>query len=122
YKDIIFDGTKVVQGNMSASEEKNRYANLFTGGSYRDTRTGSQTGYVLRKFIPLTSNKYDQAYSYGTNLHIYVPYMRLADVYLMYAESALMASNSATGKADNYGKTAVDAINIVRDRAGVGHV
>lgn len=122
YKDIIFDGTKVVQGNMSASEERNRYANLFTGGSYRDTRTGSQTGYVLRKFIPLTSNKYDQAYSYGTNLHIYVPYMRLADVYLMYAESALMASNSATGKADNYGKTAVDAINIVRDRAGVGHV
>ncbi len=122
YKDIIFDGVKVVQGNMSASEEKNRYANLFTGGSYRDTRTGSQTGYVLRKFIPLTSNKYDQAYSYGTNLHIYVPYMRLADVYLMYAESALMASNSATGKADNYGKTAVDAINIVRDRAGVGHV
>ncbi|WP_312741102.1 RagB/SusD family nutrient uptake outer membrane protein [Sphingobacterium multivorum] len=122
YKDIIFDGTKVVQGNMSASEEKNRYANLFTGGSYRDTRTGSQTGYVLRKFIPLTSNKYDQAYSYGTNLHIYVPYMRLADVYLMYAESALMASNSATGKADNYGKTAVDAINIVRDRAGVGHI
>lgn len=122
YKDIIFDGTKVVQGNMSASEERNRHANLFTGGSYRDTRTGSQTGYVLRKFIPLTSNKYDQAYSYGTNLHIYVPYMRLADVYLMYAESALMASNSATGKADNYGKTAVDAINIVRDRAGVGHV
>lgn len=122
YKDIIFDGAKVVQGNMSASEEKNRYANLFTGGSYRDTRTGSQTGYVLRKFIPLTSNKYDQAYSYGTNLHIYVPYMRLADVYLMYAESALMASNSAMGKADNYGKTAVDAINIVRDRAGVGHV
>ncbi|WP_286858363.1 MULTISPECIES: RagB/SusD family nutrient uptake outer membrane protein [Sphingobacterium] len=122
YKDIIFDGTKVIQGNMSASEEKNRYANLFTGGSYRDIRTGSQTGYVLRKFIPLTSNKYDQAYSYGTNLHIYVPYMRLADVYLMYAESAMMASNSATGKADNYGKTAVDAINIVRDRAGVGHV
>ncbi len=122
YKDIIFDGTKVVQGNMSASEEKNRNANLYTGGSYRDTRTGSQTGYVLRKFIPLTANKYDQAYSYGTTLHIYVPYMRLADVYLMYAEAAMMASNSATGKADNYGKTAVDAINIIRDRAGVGHV
>jgi len=122
YKDIIFDGAKVVQGNMSASEEKNRNANLYTGGSYRDTRTGSQTGYVLRKFIPLTSNKYDQAYSYGTNLHIYVPYMRLADVYLMYAESAMMGANSATGKADNYGKTAVEAINVVRDRAGVGHV
>jgi SusD family. len=122
YKDIIFDGAKVVQGNMSASEEKNRNANLYTGGSYRDTRTGSQTGYVLRKFIPLTSNKYDQAYSYGSNLHIYVPYMRLADVYLMYAESAMMGANSATGKADNYGKTAVEAINVVRDRAGVGHV
>jgi hypothetical protein len=122
YKDIIFDGAKVVQGNMAATEEKNRNANLYTGGSYRDIRTGSQTGYVLRKFIPLTANKYDQAYSYGTNLHIYVPYMRLSDVYLMYAESAMMASSSPTGKADNYTKTAVDAINIVRDRAGVGHV
>lgn len=122
YKDIIFDGAKVVQGNMAATEEKNRNANLYTGGSYRDIRTGSQTGYVLRKFVPLTANKYDQAYSYGTNLHIYVPYMRLSDVYLMYAESAMMASSSPTGKADNYTKTAVDAINIVRDRAGVGHV
>ncbi|WP_293942435.1 MULTISPECIES: RagB/SusD family nutrient uptake outer membrane protein [unclassified Sphingobacterium] len=122
YKDIIFDGAKVVQGNMAATEEKNRNANLYTGGSYRDIRTGSQTGYVLRKFIPLTANKYDQAYSYGTNLHIYVPYMRLSDVYLMYAESAMMASNSATGKADNYNKTAVDAINVVRDRAGVDHI
>ncbi len=120
YKDIIFDGTKVVQGNTQ--DEKNRYANLYSNGSYRDIQSGSQTGYVLRKFVPITANKYDQAYNYGSNLHIYVPYMRLSDVYLMYAESAMMASNSATGKADNYGKTAVDAINIVRDRAGVGHV
>ncbi|MCW8313961.1 RagB/SusD family nutrient uptake outer membrane protein [Sphingobacterium sp. InxBP1] len=120
YKDIIFDGVKVVQGNTQ--DEKNRYANLYSNGSYRDIQSGSQTGYVLRKFVPITANKYDQAYNYGSNLHIYVPYMRLADVYLMYAESALMAFSSPSGKAGNYSKTAVDAINIVRDRAGVGHV
>ncbi|MDM1296345.1 RagB/SusD family nutrient uptake outer membrane protein [Sphingobacterium sp. N143] len=120
YKDIIFDGVKVVQGNTT--DEANRYANLYTGGSYRNIQSGSQTGYVLRKFVPITANKYDQAYNYGTNLHIYVPYMRLSDVYLMYAESAMIAFNSATGKAENYSKTAVDAINVVRDRAGVGHV
>ena len=46
--------------------------------------------------------------------------MRLADIYLMYAE-ACAAFGGASGKATNFSKTAEDAINTLRDRCGAGH-
>src|SRR5699024_9170025 len=51
-------------------------------------------------------------------------FMRLPDLYLMYAEAASEGYNSPTGKASTYNKNAVEAINVVRDRPGleVGHV
>lgn len=128
YNDIVYDGVKVVQGSMPSADTVNRYANLYHNGtpsgagSYRDISTGSRTGYLLYKFIPRTANKYDQGYSYDKSLNIHVPYMRLADIYLMYAEAATQAYASPQGKAPGYGKTAVEAINFIRDRAGVGHV
>lgn len=123
YNDIVYDGVKTVQGSIpTPSEEVNRYANLYTGGSYRNISTGSRTGYLLYKFIPITANTYDQGYSYDKSLNIHLPYMRLADVYIMYAEAASEGYNSSAGKADGYSKTAVDAINFVRNRAGVGNV
>jgi hypothetical protein len=123
YNDIMFDGLKVVQGAIpNPAEQPNRWANLYTGGSYRDLNTGSRTGYVLRKFVPLTTNKYDHGYDWGYSLNIYVPYMRLADIYLMYAESAAVGYDSPTGKSSNFNKTAVDAVNVIRDRATVQHV
>lgn len=122
YNDIVYDGVKAVLGSMPPAEASRRYASLFTGGSYRDLATGSRTGYLNYKFIPITANNYDQGYGFGNSLHINVPYMRLADIYLMYAEAALMGYNSPDGKAPNYSKSAVDAVNVIRDRAGVGHV
>lgn len=122
YNDIVYDGVKCVQGSMPAEVVQDRYANLFTGGSYRNISTGSRTGYLLYKFIPITANKYDLGYDWGANLNVHLPWMRLSDVYLMYAEAATKAFNSPTGQSMNYSKTAVDAVNFVRDRAGVGHV
>ena len=122
YNDIVYDGVKCVKGTLPAANEADRYANLRTGGSYRNIATGSRTGYLLYKFIPITANKYDGGYDWGNNLNIHIPWMRLSDIYLMYAESAAIAYNSPTGKDDSYSKTAVDAINTVRDRASVGHV
>ena len=56
-------------------------------------------------------------YDWGSNLHTYLPYMRLADIYLMYAEScAVLGGPSA--KADNCKLTALDAINKIRTRCG----
>ncbi|WP_114778488.1 RagB/SusD family nutrient uptake outer membrane protein [Botryobacter ruber] len=125
YNDIVYDGVKTVQGSIPTSVPDHatvRYADLSTGGRYRNVATGSRTGYLLYKFIPITANKYDNGYDYGNSLHIKVPYMRLADVYLMYAEAAAQAYGSPTGKAPNYSKTAVEAVNVIRDRAGVGQV
>ncbi|PRY06825.1 putative outer membrane starch-binding protein [Pontibacter ummariensis] len=122
YNDIVFDGVKVVQGSMPDNVKDDRYANLFTGGSYRNVSTGSRTGYLLYKFIPITANKYDNGYGYGNSLNIHIPWMRLADIYIMYAEAAAQGYGAPNGKDPNYSKTAVEAINVVRDRAGVGHV
>lgn len=122
YNDIVYDGVKIVQGTLAANMEPHRYANLFTGGSYRDERSGSRTGFMLYKFVPRTANNFDQGWNYGQNLNIKVPYMRLADIYIMYAEAVTAGYQSATARADGFSKTAVDAINVIRDRAGVGRV
>lgn len=122
YNDIIYDGVKVVQGSMPANVVQDRYANLYTDGSYRNISSGSRTGYLLYKFIPINANKFDLGYDYGYNLNIHIPWMRLSDIYLMYAESATVAYSSPNGGAANYGKTAVDAINVIRERAGVDPV
>lgn len=123
YNDIVFDGVRMVAGSIpNAAEVNNRHANLHTGGSYRDIATGSRTGYLLFKFVPRTANKYDQGYSYDKSLNIKVPYMRLADVYLMYAEAAAQGYGSALGKSSNYSKTSADAINVIRERAGVSRI
>jgi hypothetical protein len=113
----------MVAGSIpNTSELNNRYANLHTKGSYRDVATGSRTGYLNFKFVPRTANKYDQGYSYDKSLNIHIPYMRLADIYLMYAEAAAQGYGTPLGQATGYAKTAVDAINVLRNRAGVGTV
>ena len=49
-------------------------------------------------------------------------FMRLADVYLMYAEATAVGYGSPQSKAGTYVVTAADAINKIRARAGVGLV
>lgn len=120
YNDIVFDGVKCVQG--ATTDEGNRYANLYTGGSYRNISNASRSGYLLYKFIPITANRFDNGWTYDKALNIHLPYMRLADVYLMYAEAAAAGYGSAAAKSGNYTKTATDAVNVIRDRAGAGHV
>lgn len=128
YHDIVFDGITTVK-NASALEGAagvsvdDQYANLYTGGSYRNISSGSRTGYSLRKFLPISVNQFDDGVrNYGFGLHIQVSWMRLSDIYLMYAEAAANGYGSVTGKSSGISITAVDAINTIRDRAGVGHV
>jgi hypothetical protein len=77
---------------------------------------------LLYKFIPRSANKFDDGFGYGNNLNIHLPWMRLSDIYIMYAEAAAQGYGSAAGKDPKYSGTATDAINVIRDRAGVGHV
>lgn len=117
YHDIVYDGVKVVE--KAIEPEANRYANLYTGGTYRDDINESRTGYLLYKFIPMIANTYDMGATYN-KLYIDVPYLRLADCYLMYAE-ACAAVGGATASA-KCSLTALDAVNKIRERAGVADV
>ena len=119
YHDIVYDGVKVVEGAEAIEPDANRYANLYTGGTYRDDINESRTGYLLYKFIPMIANNYDMGSTYN-KLYIDVPYLRLADCYLMYAE-ACAAVGGATAKA-KCSLTALDAVNKIRERAGVAGV
>lgn len=121
YHDIVFDGFKYVNSAMPANLEYLRYCSLYTGGAMRPIANASRTGYFIQKLVPHTCNEYDRAYDWGGNLHVYLPWMRLGDIYLMYAE-ACTAVGGAMTKSSNFTKTAADAINTLRDRVGAGHV
>jgi hypothetical protein len=121
YNNFIYDGVKVVSGTITNEEDEVwRYANLHTGGNYvNDPRTVSRTGYLNYKFIPLGANKWDNTYGYSYATHFHLSWLRLADVYLMYAEAAAQGYGSPSGKSSNFSKNAIDALNTVRERAGV---
>jgi hypothetical protein len=121
YNDIIYDGVKVVAGTITnPTDEEWRYANLYTGGNYvKDPRTVSRTGYLNYKFIPIGANKWDNTYGYSYSTHFHLSWVRLADVYLMYAEAAAQGFGSPSGKAANFSKSAAEALNRIRERAGV---
>lgn len=123
YHDIRFDGCKLEAGG-NASADNVRYAPLFTGGVMRDVIKGSRTGYLNYKFVRDDFNTWDNggADSWPSNNHMLVPYMRLADIYLMYAEAAAEATGVPAGKSSNCRLTAIDAINTIRARAGVENV
>lgn len=121
YTDIVYDGEQMVKNvsAMPAEKKANQYAQLFTGGSMRDQNSESRTGYLMHKYIDLRVNDYDKQ---ADNISIIVPYLRLADVYLMYAESVLYGYSSFKSTAPGYSLTALDAVNAIRNRAGVGNI
>lgn len=117
YKIIMFDGVQYKStGGASGSVQ------LYTGGSESEeynAEKGCFTGYMNMKFCPQLFNTVD---GYKENNIMILSLMRLADVYLMYAEAASVGYGSPQGKASTFDMTAVDAINKIRDRAEVGHV
>lgn len=123
YHDIKFDGCKMVEGTIAdASKEKLRYASFFTDGDGRDETRGTRTGYLLYKFIPLNMNIFDDGWGWSPQFTIQISWMRLADVYLMYAEAAAQSYGTSGGKSSNCTLTALDAVNKIRERAGVAKV
>ncbi len=122
YHDIRFDGSPMTSESKKGDAGELYNAALYTGGKARDDQYGSRTGFLLGKFIPLEANKFDDGWGWSPQMHMYCSYMRLADIYLMYAEAAANANGAATGKSANCSLTAVDAVNRIRERAGVNGV
>ena len=105
-----------------------KYARLYTDGKLRQVVDIDHTGYFTKKWADITFN-------YGantngpsdgqTNITVHWLNMRLTDVYLMYAEALAATSSYGVSGAPNYpylsNMSALDAINIIRDRAGIPH-
>lgn len=89
---------------------------LYTNGKTR-TSDNCQTPYFIHKFWPRNCNKTDTGTAFS-NMRMMVPLMRLAEVYLLYAEAVYQAMGDATQKIGDCGYTAVQAVNKVRERAG----
>jgi tetratricopeptide (TPR) repeat protein len=111
YKTIVKDGD--IFFSVAGPD---RQAQLFNGGRHRSQiNPPSVTGYYSKKFNGMgpTFNV-----SRAGNLSAYVPYLRLSDIYLMYAEAVLFSSGgSPQGTSGNYSMTAEQAVNAIRNRA-----
>ena len=112
YLNFGIDTQKMVNNVSSANGKLYQYANLYTGGNYCSPNQGSNTGYVLTKFDPLGYNQFD---GLGAQ-QIHPVWMRLADVYLMYAEAVAMGYGDINAPVTTFNKNAIYAINQVRNR------
>lgn len=86
-----------------------RTAELWIGGRERRLEAGTQaaTGYIIRKFML----DHDAATSIGSITHW--PWLRMAEIYLSYAEAINEFSNGPTAEAYR-------CVNVVRNRVGLG--
>jgi len=105
-----------VDGDMAGNAATTKLE-LFEGGKTRKFSNGAaqRTPYVIKKWWPKGVNQVDKQY---TNYYLHTPKMRLADVYLMYAEAVTVAFGP-DAKSPGAAYTAVEAVNKVRARAGM---
>lgn len=130
YHDIVFDGFHYVLNTENFSDAQKAlkldYCSLYTGGAMRSVDQASSTGYFIQKLIPHQCNEYDR-WCYGWEnsncFHSYLPYMRVADIYLMYAEAvaAIACSEGQTSyfkERQSYcpSMSGVEAINALHER------
>lgn len=114
YYNIVKGGDRLITSANASKAPLDEFAQFHVGGRHRNPNN-SISGYGHTKFRPLTANNRDG--QWGGNYYYECPQMRLADVYLMYAE----AVNEAFGPAGSVGggPTAIEAVNIIRNRAEI---
>jgi starch-binding outer membrane protein, SusD/RagB family len=81
--------------------------------------TGMQNAYCIRKYFPVGVDKTNKDWN---NFGFSTPLLRLADIYLGYAEAIYEATGSYNSIPDGFIMSAEQAVNIVRDRAGQPNV
>ncbi|MFC5409468.1 RagB/SusD family nutrient uptake outer membrane protein [Larkinella bovis] len=122
YVDIIYDGVRMVDNATAAAAKLNEFAQLANNGTHRNGTpassnvAGSVTGYFYKKWTPKGCNPWDNRWG---NFQSYHPVVRLADVYLMYAEAALHGYGTPLSKSPKVALTAADAVNTIRNRANL---
>jgi hypothetical protein len=115
FRDPRFRKNIIIDRDQYGYDERS-IVNLYEGaGSDKTSESQVSLPYLIKKFWPIGVNGFDNDYA---NLCITCPLMRLAEVYLDYAEAVTVAYGP-DGKAPGADITAVEAINIVRDRSGM---
>ena len=113
----------VDRDNAGLDPIKTILALYSSGAVVGQTKSTSLTPYIIHKFWPKGVNTYDAALTGATaynNFQFMVPLMRLAEIYLIYAEAVNEGYGSPTAKVPGADLTAVDAVNVIRQRAYQG--
>ena len=112
YTTVVYDGAKLGSRgiiDISGKESQDAIGKI--------SLSSTVTGYYLRKFLDTNINL--SAPTIATTHH-YFPVIRLADIYLLYAE--MMNEAYGPDNASDLGLTALDALNKVRQRAGISEI
>ena len=111
--DIYNNGTLAAKRDVFTRSGKGETKDAIGAASDLSTTTG----YYLAKFLYPQLNF--TAKNVPSQYHLW-PIIRLADIYLMYAEAMVCGYGSFDSDPDGLGLTALDAVKAVRTRAGFG--
>ncbi|MGQ1891342.1 RagB/SusD family nutrient uptake outer membrane protein [Thermophagus sp. OGC60D27] len=114
-RDPRFRKAIYVDGDMAGLDPSTKLE-LYEGGRTSTKNSAPLTPYVVHKFWPKGANKKDKQWN---SLRFVTPHLRLAEIYLIYAEAVYEAYGSGSASAPNSSMTAVEAVNKVRTRAGM---
>ncbi len=89
---------------------------FYTNASVGAANKREMTGYMCKKFIWPEANQWTSQYAL---YRVVTVYLRVAHMYLNYAEMAFEATGSATVVPDGCKLTAEEALNVIRNRAGI---
>lgn len=109
-------GVLVDQDEWTFRDPEVNKLNMYLGGG--DAGSEFASPYLCKKFWPKGVNSYDQQWD---QYRMSNPILRLAEVYLIYAE-AINEVYGPTSSLPGASLTAADAVNIVRARAGMPDV
>ncbi|GIZ09715.1 RagB/SusD family nutrient uptake outer membrane protein [Flavobacterium sp. UMI-01] len=121
YNNVILPGE---EWGVNATGVK-LYQELYVGGRDYNIQTSSTftkdrllSGYMIKKYLWPEANTFTGGWE---KYQINTIYIRVAQIYLDYAE-AMNEAYGPTADPKGYGLTAVDAINIIRNRVGMPNV
>jgi hypothetical protein len=125
FRDPRFRRSIYVDRDMAGLDPTTQLALYSSGGvgGVGQTKATSLTPYIIHKFWPKGVNAKDAGLTGATlynNFEFMVPLMRLAEIYLIYAEAVNEGYGSPSAKAQGADITAVDAVNVIRQRAYQG--
>lgn len=122
YNNILYFGNKWGEDKSG----KKQYITTYKDGNMyntviknNQTNKRQQTGYLCKKFLWEGADQWKELYGLYRVITVFI---RVSQVYLDLAEASFEATGSATAKVEGCELSALDAINVIRNRIGIGDV